>query len=116
MQNFDLLHAVGRVGKPVLLKRGLSATLSEWFQAAEHVLYAGAPHVLFCERGIRSFDRTTRFLLDLAAVAQLHHVHGLPVIVDPSHATGRKDLIGPMGSAGLAAGAHGVYRRGAPKA
>ena len=108
MQNFDLLHAVGRQGKPVLLKRGLSATLAEWFQAAEHLLYAGATHVLFCERGIRSFDLTTRFLLDLAAVAQLHHVHGLPVIVDPSHATGRKDLIGPMGKAGLAAGAHGL--------
>ena len=115
MQNFDLLHVVGRMGKPVLLKRGLSATISEWFQAAEHLLHAGAAHVLFCERGIRSFDPTTRFLLDLAAVAQLHHIHGLPVIVDPSHATGRKDLIGPMGRAGLGAGAHGLIVEAHPK-
>jgi 3-deoxy-7-phosphoheptulonate synthase len=108
MQNFDLLHAVGRAGKATLLKRGLSATIDEWLYAAEHLLDAGAPSVLFCERGVRGFDDTTRFTFDISAVAQLTHVHGLPVIADPSHAAGRKDLIGPLGAAALAAGAHGL--------
>ena len=108
MQNFDLLHAVGRAGMPVLLKRGLSATIEEWLQAAEHTLHAGASSVLLCERGVRGFDGSTRFLFDLSAVALIRHVYKLPIIADPSHATGRKDLIGPMGAAALAAGAHGL--------
>lgn len=108
MQNFDLLHAVGRAGMPVLLKRGLSATLEEWLQAAEHTLHAGASCILLCERGVRGFDGSTRFLFDLSAVALIRHVYKLPIIADPSHATGRKDLIGPMGAAALAAGACGL--------
>ena len=108
MQNFDLLHAVGRAQKPTLLKRGLSATIDEWLFAAEHLLDAGSPCVIFCERGVRGFDDTTRFTFDISAIAQLVHVHGLPVIADPSHAAGRKDLIGPLGAAALAAGAHGL--------
>jgi len=108
MQNFDLLHAVGRAKKPVLLKRGLSATISEWLQAAEHLLHYGAESIILCERGVRSFDGNTRFLFDLAVVAMIRHVYKLPIIADPSHATGRKELIGPMGAAALAAGAHGL--------
>ncbi len=108
MQNFDLLHAVGRAGKPVLLKRGLCATIEEWLQAAEHALHSGAESIILCERGVRSFDDSTRFLFDLAAVAMLRHVYHLPVIADPSHATGRKELIGPMGAAAIAAGADGL--------
>jgi 3-deoxy-7-phosphoheptulonate synthase len=108
MQNFELLHAVGRAGKPVLLKRGLACTISEWLQSGEHLLHAGASAVIFCERGIRSFDDSTRFLLDLGAVSLLRDIHKVPVIVDPSHAAGRKDLITRLGAAGLAAGAHGL--------
>jgi len=108
MQNFDLLHAVGRANMPVLLKRGLSSTLSEWLQAAEHILYSGASHVILCERGVRGFDGSTRFLFDLGAVAIIKHVHNLPIIADPSHATGRKDLIPHMGAAAMAAGADGL--------
>lgn len=108
MQNFDLLHAVGRAGMPVLLKRGMSATIEEWLQAAEHALNAGASHIILCERGVRGFDDTTRFLFDLAAVATIRHVYDLPIIADPSHATGRKDLIVHMGAAALAAGADGL--------
>lgn len=108
MQNFDLLHAVGRAGMPVLLKRGLCATIEEWLQAAEHALHSGAQSIILCERGVRSFDGSTRFLFDLAAVAMCRHVYHLPVIADPSHATGRKELIGPMGLAAMAAGADGL--------
>lgn len=108
MQNFALLHAIGRAGKPILLKRGLSATIEEWLLAAEHALAAGASQVIFCERGIRSFDDSTRFLLDLSAVALLLEHHDVPVIVDPSHAAGRKDLIPRLGLASLAMGAHGL--------
>lgn len=108
MQNFALLRAAGRTGKPVLLKRGMSATVEEWLMAAEHCLVHGARAVIFCERGIRGFDTTTRNLLDLGAVALLSHVRGLPVIVDPSHATGRRDLVAPLSRAALAAGAAGL--------
>ena len=108
MQNFALLHAAGRAGKPLLLKRGLSATIEEWLLAAEHALDAGASHVILCERGIRSFDDSTRFLLDLSAVALLLERHDVPIIVDPSHAAGRKDLIPRLGTAALAMGAHGL--------
>ncbi|MEZ4273157.1 MAG: 3-deoxy-7-phosphoheptulonate synthase [Myxococcota bacterium] len=115
MQNFALLHAVGRMGKPVLLKRGMAARLNEWFAAAEHLLCAGASDVVFCERGIVGFDATTRNLLDLATVAQIKHAFGLPVIVDPSHAVGRRDLIPHMARAALAAGADGLLIEAHPQ-
>jgi 3-deoxy-7-phosphoheptulonate synthase len=108
MQSFSLLKAVGASKKPVLLKRGMSSTVEEWLLAGEYLLKNGAASVVFCERGIRSFDPTTRNLLDLGAVALLRHAHGLPVIVDPSHAVGRRDLVAPLAHAALAAGAVGV--------
>jgi len=108
MQNYALLKAVGRTGKPVLLKRAMSATIEEWLLAGEYLLVHGASGVVFCERGIRGFDTETRNLLDLGAVALLSHVHHVPVIVDPSHATGRRDLIAPLARAALAAGAAGL--------
>lgn len=108
MQNFSLLREAGESGKPVLLKRGLSATIDEWLMAAEYLLVAGNPRVVLCERGIRSFDNATRNLLDLAAVPLLHLLTHLPVIVDPSHGTGVAKLVGPMALAALAAGADGL--------
>jgi 3-deoxy-7-phosphoheptulonate synthase len=108
MQNFALLKAVGASAKPVLLKRSMSATIDEWLHAAEYLLSHGASGVAFCERGIRGFDGSTRNLLDLGAVALLAEVHRLPVLVDPSHASGRRDLILPLSRAALAAGAAGL--------
>jgi 3-deoxy-7-phosphoheptulonate synthase len=108
MQAFALLKAVGKAGKPVLLKRGMAATVEEWLLSAEHLLVAGASGVVFCERGLRSFDPSTRNLLDLGAVALLANVHRLPVVVDPSHAAGRRDLVTPLSRAALACGAHGL--------
>jgi 3-deoxy-7-phosphoheptulonate synthase len=108
MQNFSLLKAVGRTGRPVMLKRAMAATVEEWLLAGEYLLAHGAPSVVFCERGIRGFDPSTRNLLDLGAVALLAHVHKLPVVVDPSHATGRRDLVLPLARAAIAAGAAGV--------
>ncbi len=108
MHNSPLLRAAGRTGRPVLLKRGMAATIEEWLLAGEYLLDAGAAAVIFCERGIRSFDAETRNLLDLSAVALLTHVHRLVVVVDPSHALGRRDLIQPMSRAALAAGAAGL--------
>lgn len=108
MQNFALLRAAGASGRPCLLKRGMAATVEEWLLAGEHLLSAGAAGVIFCERGVRGFDPQTRNLLDLAAVSLLAHVHRLPVIADPSHATGRRDLIAPLALAARAAGACGV--------
>ncbi|MCC6644216.1 MAG: 3-deoxy-7-phosphoheptulonate synthase [Polyangiaceae bacterium] len=108
MAAFALLRAVGRAGLPVLLKRGAAATIDEWLLAAEHLLAAGARGVVLCERGVRGFDHETRNLLDLSAVALLANVHRLPVIVDPSHATGRRDLVVPLARAALACGAAGV--------
>ncbi|MCG3173264.1 MAG: 2-dehydro-3-deoxyphosphooctonate aldolase [Myxococcota bacterium] len=105
MYNHDLLRRVGKTGKPVLLKRGVSATIEEWMGSAETLLLAGAPFVLFCERGIRGYDAHTRNFLDLGSVALLRRVHGLPVAVDPSHAAGRRDLIPPLSLAAAAAGA-----------
>lgn len=116
MQNFSLLKAVGQGGKPVLLKRGRAATIEEWLLAGEHVLAGGATAVIFCERGIQSFDPQTRNLLDLGAVALLKHVYKQPVIVDPSHATGRRDLIPHLARAGLAAGADGLLLEVHPRA
>lgn len=108
MQNFALLKRVGKTGRPVLLKRSMSATVEEWLLAGEHLLSHGAGAVVLCERGIRGFDDSTRNLLDLGAVALLSNVHRMPVIVDPSHATGRRDLILPLARAAIAAGAAGV--------
>jgi 3-deoxy-7-phosphoheptulonate synthase len=108
MQCFALLRAVGSARKPVLLKRGMAATVEEWLLAAEHLLAAGCPGVILCERGVRGFDPSTRNLLDLGAVALVARVHGLPVVVDPSHAVGRKDLVAPLARAAVAAGAAGL--------
>lgn len=108
MQNFPLLLAVGRLGLPVLLKRGLASTIEEWLLAAEYIVAAGNPRVILCERGVRSFDPQTRNMLDLACIPLLHQLTHLPVIVDPSHATGRRDLVHPMSRAGIAAGAAGL--------
>ncbi|MCE7893227.1 MAG: 3-deoxy-7-phosphoheptulonate synthase [Myxococcales bacterium] len=108
MQSFSLLKAVGRAKKPVLLKRSMAATVDEWLHAGEYLMVHGAAGVVFCERGIRSFDPSTRNLLDLGSVALLAHVYRLPVVVDPSHAAGRRDLILPLARAALAAGAHGL--------
>lgn len=108
MQNFPLLLAAGRQSKPVMLKRGLSSTIEEWLLAAEYIMAAGNPNVILCERGVRSFDPQTRNLLDLACVPLLQQLTHLPIIVDPSHATGRRDLIQPMSRAGIAAGADGL--------
>ncbi|MDO9557828.1 MAG: 3-deoxy-7-phosphoheptulonate synthase [Coriobacteriia bacterium] len=108
MQNFMMLEELGRMQKPILLKRGLSATIEELLSAAEYVLKGGNRDVILCERGIRTFETYTRNTLDLAAVAALKQLTHLPVIADPSHATGRRDLIVPMSRAALAAGADGL--------
>ncbi len=108
MQNFALLRAVGAARRPALLKRGMAATVEEWLLAGEYLLAHGASAVVFCERGLRGFDPATRNLLDLGAVALLAHVHRLPVICDPSHGAGRRELVGPLARAALAAGAHGL--------
>jgi 3-deoxy-7-phosphoheptulonate synthase/chorismate mutase len=108
MYNYDLLREVGRADKPVLLKRGLSATLEELLWSAEHIVSAGNERVILCERGIRSFERETRNTLDISAVALLRIKSYLPVIVDVSHAAGRKDILLPLARASLAAGAQGL--------
>jgi 3-deoxy-7-phosphoheptulonate synthase len=108
MQNYSLLAEVGRSGRPVLLKRGLSATLEELLMAAEYVLKEGNPSVMLCERGIRTFETAYRFTLDLMAVPVLKELSHLPVIVDPSHAAGRRDLVLPLSLAAAAAGADGI--------
>jgi 3-deoxy-7-phosphoheptulonate synthase len=108
MQNFTLLKHVGRMGRPVMLKRGMSATLEEWLLAAEYILSEGNGDVLLCERGIRSYDRITRNVLDLAAIPLAKSLSHLPVIADPSHGTGRRDMVRPMGLAAVAAGADGL--------
>lgn len=108
MQNFSLLREVGKTNKPVLLKRGLAATIQEWLHAAEYIMDQGNENVVLCERGIRSFDHETRNFLDLAAIPIILGKSHLPIIVDPSHALGRPDLIEPMSKAAMAAGAHGV--------
>lgn len=108
MSNAPLLIEVGKYGKPVLLKRGIAATLREFVLAAEFVLAQGNEQVVLCERGVRGFDPTTRNLLDVGAVAHLKRATHLPVIVDPSHAAGRSDLVRPLARAGIAAGADGL--------
>ncbi len=108
MQNYDLLQAAGKTAKPVLLKRGLSATIDEWLKAAEYVAATGNTDIIFCERGIRTFETETRFTLDIAAVPVLKRLTHLPVIVDPSHASGRRELVTPLALAAVAAGADGL--------
>lgn len=108
MQNFDLLRELGRIRKPVLLKRGLSATIEEFLAAAEYILAEGNPGVILCERGIRTFETATRNTLDLAVVPLIRELSHLPIVVDPSHATGRRSLVAPMAKAALVAGADGV--------
>lgn len=108
MQNFALLQAVGSVGKPVMLKRGMNATIEEWLMAAEYVAQRGNLDIVLCERGIRTFEKATRNTLDISAVPVAHGLSHLPVIVDPSHSGGRRDLVLPLSRAAIAAGADGV--------
>lgn len=108
MQNFNLLKEVGKINKPVFLKRGLSATIKELLLAAEHIMKNGNSNVILCERGIRTFETETRNTLALATVPMVKEISHLPIIVDPSHATGKPNLIGPMSKAAIAAGADGV--------
>jgi 3-deoxy-7-phosphoheptulonate synthase len=108
MQNFALLRRLATVNKPVLLKRGPSATVKEWLLAAEYLLTGGNPNVVLCERGIKTFETETRNTIDLAAVALAKELSHLPVIADPSHGTGRRSLIGPISKAAIAVGADGL--------
>ena len=108
MQNYSLLKTVGRIGKPVLLKRGMAATIQDLLLSAEYVLSEGNPHVILCERGLRSFDTTSRNLFDLTAIPIVHQLSHLPIMADPSHGTGRRDKVTPMARAAVAAGADGI--------
>jgi 3-deoxy-7-phosphoheptulonate synthase len=108
MQNFDLLKEVGRTKKPVILKRGLSATVEEWLASAEYILLGGNPDVVLCERGIRTFETATRNTADLSVIPLVKENSHLPVIFDPSHATGKRSLVPHMALASLTVGAHGV--------
>jgi 3-deoxy-7-phosphoheptulonate synthase len=108
MQNFSLLKEVGKLDKPVLLKRGMYSTLNEWLNCAEYILAGGNPNVILCERGIRTFETYTRNTLDLSIVPSVKEVTHLPIVVDPSHGTGRLSLIEPMSLAAMAAGADGI--------
>ncbi len=108
MQNFSLLREVGQLRKPVLLKRGMSATIEEWLQAAEYICVEGNPYIILCERGIRTFETYTRNTLDISAIVAAKQLSHLPVIADPSHGTGRRDMIIPMALAAIAAGADGL--------
>ena len=108
MQNYSLLTAVGRTQRPVMLKRGFGATIEELLMAAEYIISSGNPNVILCERGIRTFETYTRNTMDVSAVPLLHHLSHLPVVVDPSHATGKRWLVTPLALAGVACGADGV--------
>ncbi len=108
MQNYSLLKRAGRLGKPILLKRGLSATIQELLLSAEYILAAGNPNVILCERGVRGFDPATRNIFDLSAIAVVHGLSHLPIIADPSHGTGHRDMVIPMARAAVAAGADGL--------
>jgi 3-deoxy-7-phosphoheptulonate synthase len=108
MQNFSLLKEVGRAQRPVLLKRGMFSTLEEWLNCAEYILSEGNPNVILCERGIRTFENYTRNTLDLSAIPAVKELTHLPIVIDPTHSTGRLSLIGPMSLAALAAGADGL--------
>src|SRR5678815_78742 len=108
MQNYSLLRALGKSRKPVLLKRGISATIEEWLLSAEYVLAGGNMDVMLCERGIRTFESYTRNTLDISAIPVVQKLSHLPIIVDPSHGTGRRDKVAPMARAAVAAGADGL--------
>jgi 3-deoxy-7-phosphoheptulonate synthase len=108
MQNFSLLRCAGRTGRPILLKRGMYATLEEWLMAAEYILAEGNPQVILCERGVRGIGEHARNLLDLATIPAVRRESHLPIIVDPSHAAGRRDLVAPLARAAVAAGADGL--------
>jgi 3-deoxy-7-phosphoheptulonate synthase len=108
MQNYNLLDEVGKIGKPVMVKRGLSASYEEWLLAAEYVLAGGNENVILCERGIRGFETFTRFTLDVAAVPVIKRLSHLPIVADPSHSTGKWYLVTPVALASVAAGAHGL--------
>ena len=108
MQNFDLLNELGRTKKPILLKRGLSATIEEWLMSAEYIMAGGNENVILCERGIRTFETYTRNTLDLSAIPAVKKLSHLPVIVDPSHATGKRFMISPLAKAAVAVGADGL--------
>ncbi len=108
MQNFQLLKALGKAKKPVMLKRGLSSTISEWLNAAEYIAAGGNEEIILCERGIRTYETFTRNTLDLSAVAAIKELSHLPIIVDPSHGTGRWQMVRPMARAAIAAGADGL--------
>lgn len=108
MQNFSLLQEVGKAGKPVLLKRGMYSTIVEWLNSAEYILNEGNPNVILCERGIRTFETYTRNTLDLSAVTAIQENSHLPIMIDPSHATGKRTFIEPMSLASVAAGADGL--------
>jgi 3-deoxy-7-phosphoheptulonate synthase len=108
MQNYSLLRAAGRIGKPVLLKRGMAATITDLLLSAEYILAEGNEQVILCERGIRSFDTMTRNLLDLTAIPLVQKLSHLPIIADPSHGTGLRDKVTPMARAAIAAGADGI--------
>lgn len=108
MQNYPLLRAVGKTQMPVLLKRGLSATMEEWLMSAEYILAGGNPNVILCERGIRTFETYTRNTLDLNAIPVIQHLSHLPILVDPSHGVGKWQYVTAMAKAGIAAGAHGL--------
>lgn len=115
MQNFELLKEVGRTNKPVLLKRGLMSTINEWLMSAEYILSNGNMNVILCERGIRTFETATRNTLDISAVPIVKSLTHLPVVVDPSHGTGKRNLIDPMSRAAIAAGADGILVEVHPK-
>jgi 3-deoxy-7-phosphoheptulonate synthase len=108
MQNYDLLREVGKCRTPVMLKRGLSATIEEWLKAAEYILAGGNLNVMFCERGIRTYEPSTRFTLDLSAIPAIKRLSHLPIIIDPSQGTGRRDMVAAMSKAAIAAGADGL--------
>ena len=108
MQNFYLLKEAGKTGLPVLLKRGLSATIDEWLNASEYILAEGNPNVVLCERGIRTFETATRNTLDISAIPVIKEKSHLPIIVDPSHATGVRAYVGPLSKCAIAAGADGL--------
>jgi 3-deoxy-7-phosphoheptulonate synthase len=108
MQNYSLLKTVGRINKPVLLKRGMAATITDLLLSAEYILSEGNPNVILCERGVRTFDPASRNMFDLTAIPTVHNLSHLPIIADPSHGTGIRDRVTPMARAALAAGADGI--------
>ena len=108
MQNFDLLKELGKTKKPVLLKRGLSATIEEWLMSAEYIMAGGNDNVILCERGIRTFETYTRNTLDVSAIPIVKELSHLPIVVDPSHASGKSRLVEPLAMAAVAAGADGL--------